>query len=359
MAESGGNTTATHINSDGTIDYGLWQINSVHSQYSQQLLISNPAYNAQAAFQISNSGSNFVPWTTYKTGAYTQFLGASITGSTTSTKTVDQVFSQRGLWKWYADRVTNVFNGSTEKGEDFSTTWGTPVGIIVGGTVVRAVHNNNSVGDVVEIQASDTSVYLYQHIRRNVTVGQKVATGDVVGTEDGLPRDQYSTGPHIEVRYCQPGRWSSLIDSWNEPWVDPRNVFSKAGSYPASTSSSSSVVSYFGNISPTTSGSYIPLTARVHQTLINTPGFYGMALSVDEAEQFPGWIDLADHNAGPVPDIVGMTRSIGATVSDNFIPFAIRSGLVIIGGVLLFMLLSKPVLSAASSMDLSSMEAIA
>src|SRR2546421_10624367 len=73
LAESGGNTTATNHNTNGTTDYGLWQINSVHSQYSTALLF-NPDYNAKAAWDISSHGANWQPWTTYNTGAYQRYM---------------------------------------------------------------------------------------------------------------------------------------------------------------------------------------------------------------------------------------------------------------------------------------------
>lgn len=98
-----------------------------------------------------------------------------------------------------------------------------------------------------------------------------------------------------------------------------------------------------GSITPT----YTALSQQVHQTLIETPGFYGIALSLDEAEQFPGWVDLTnaqnDTSIGPVqlPDFVGLARSIGATISDNFIPFIIRASLVITGIILLLALVIK------------------
>ena len=62
MAESGGNSTAI----SPTNDYGLWQINGSHG--AQATL--NPLGNAEAAVSISGNGSNWGPWTTYTTGAY-------------------------------------------------------------------------------------------------------------------------------------------------------------------------------------------------------------------------------------------------------------------------------------------------
>ena len=62
MAESGGNPNAI----SPTNDYGLWQINGSHGA----LATLNPQGNAEAAVSISGSGSNWGPWTTYTTGAY-------------------------------------------------------------------------------------------------------------------------------------------------------------------------------------------------------------------------------------------------------------------------------------------------
>jgi N-acetylmuramoyl-L-alanine amidase len=101
----------------------------------------------------------------------------------------------------------------------------------------------------------------------------------------------------------------------------------------------------------------VPLIDQVHTTLTTHDGFYAIALAVDEAEQFPGWIDLttpmkvdlpsvAGIGGGSIdiPDFVGLSRSIGETIADNFLPFIIRSDIVIVGLVLLVALLLKPTL---------------
>jgi hypothetical protein len=72
LAESGGN--AGNTSGDGGTSYGLWQIHwTVHPQYAPQQL-TDPNYNASAAFDISNGGTNWYPWTTWKTGAYRKYL---------------------------------------------------------------------------------------------------------------------------------------------------------------------------------------------------------------------------------------------------------------------------------------------
>jgi lysozyme-like protein len=59
MAESGGNPDSINTaNSNGTIDRGLWQINSIHG--SQSTL--DPLANARAAVAISKGGTDWRPW---------------------------------------------------------------------------------------------------------------------------------------------------------------------------------------------------------------------------------------------------------------------------------------------------------
>lgn len=69
LAESGGNASATHKNSNGTTDYGLMQINSVHSALIASGTWSNPTDNMRMAKSVKDS-SGWTAWTTYKTGAY-------------------------------------------------------------------------------------------------------------------------------------------------------------------------------------------------------------------------------------------------------------------------------------------------
>ncbi len=154
--------------------------------------------------------------------------------------TISQVFQKKKLWEWYASTVTNKFDGASEKGQDYSTTYGTPVGVAVGGKIVRIAHNNNGINDVVELQSGDGAVWLYQHISSRVSVGQVLQCGDIIGTENGLPRDLYSTGPHIEVRYCPPGQWKSSLISWNEHWINPASLFGSLGGQTAGSVASGS-----------------------------------------------------------------------------------------------------------------------
>lgn len=73
LAESSGRVNAVGgPNSNGTFDYGLWQINSVHG-YNKTRLLSDPGYNAQCAVAIYNS-QGLGAWSTYTSGAYKAHL---------------------------------------------------------------------------------------------------------------------------------------------------------------------------------------------------------------------------------------------------------------------------------------------
>lgn len=61
LAESGGNPDAAHTNSNGTIDRGLWQINSVHGDAMSTF---DPQANAHAAYTLWKSGHSWRPWAT-------------------------------------------------------------------------------------------------------------------------------------------------------------------------------------------------------------------------------------------------------------------------------------------------------
>jgi hypothetical protein len=73
LAESGGNASATNHNTNGSVDKGLFQINSIHGQLSSYDLTRN----VRAAVKISNGGRDWSPWVTYKTGAFKKFLAGS------------------------------------------------------------------------------------------------------------------------------------------------------------------------------------------------------------------------------------------------------------------------------------------
>lgn len=88
LAESGGSTAAVGdaklMNRKWGSSLGLWQIRSLHDParwgsrtdlMRDSSRLFDPQFNAEAAFAISSGGSNWDPWTVYKTGAYRRYLG--------------------------------------------------------------------------------------------------------------------------------------------------------------------------------------------------------------------------------------------------------------------------------------------
>lgn len=77
IAESGGRPNAVSgRNKNGTVDRGLWQINSVHGYGTSSL---DPKANAKQAVGVYHSqGLN--AWTTFKTGAYRQYVPSVVKG---------------------------------------------------------------------------------------------------------------------------------------------------------------------------------------------------------------------------------------------------------------------------------------
>ena len=74
IAESGLNPNATNVNTDGSVDRGLWQINNAAHPDVSDGSAFDPVTAAQDMLSISDGGTNWNPWVTYQTGAYLQYL---------------------------------------------------------------------------------------------------------------------------------------------------------------------------------------------------------------------------------------------------------------------------------------------
>jgi hypothetical protein len=78
LAESGGWTRARHINTDCSVDRGLWQINSYWHREVSNGQAFKPRRAARAAYRISAGGSDWRPWTTYDNGAYRAHMAQAL-----------------------------------------------------------------------------------------------------------------------------------------------------------------------------------------------------------------------------------------------------------------------------------------
>ncbi|HEY4024294.1 MAG TPA: RICIN domain-containing protein [Pseudonocardiaceae bacterium] len=77
MAESSCNPSATNINSNGSEDRGLWQINNAAWPNVSNACAFQVQCNADAAFNISNRGSDWNPWSTYGNGAWRNYISSA------------------------------------------------------------------------------------------------------------------------------------------------------------------------------------------------------------------------------------------------------------------------------------------
>lgn len=76
LAESGGDPAAVNsANRNGSVDYGLWQINTVHGGLLQQGNKFDPAANAKMALSVyRGAGSKWTPWSVYNSRRYLTYM---------------------------------------------------------------------------------------------------------------------------------------------------------------------------------------------------------------------------------------------------------------------------------------------
>lgn len=75
MAESSGDSTQINTQDPGN-SYGLLQINGAAWGQSEAQASLDPQTAFNNAYSISGSGTNFTPWSTYNSGAYSKYLAS-------------------------------------------------------------------------------------------------------------------------------------------------------------------------------------------------------------------------------------------------------------------------------------------
>lgn len=83
LGESDGVLDAKHYNGDGSVDRGVWQINSSAWPMYSEACVFDAACNAGAMVDISGSGSNWQPWVAFTNGRYQMFLDDARAGVAT------------------------------------------------------------------------------------------------------------------------------------------------------------------------------------------------------------------------------------------------------------------------------------
>jgi len=92
QGESGGNPNAHNTNTaTGDNSYGLWQINMLGRLQAERLALLgipnnealfDPQTNARAMRILSANGTDFTPWSVFKSGAYKEYLNVPVTDQT-------------------------------------------------------------------------------------------------------------------------------------------------------------------------------------------------------------------------------------------------------------------------------------
>lgn len=67
------NPNTEHINDNGTVDHGIFQINSIHEARFKGKSMNDVDANIQVAYDIYKE-QGFTPWTTYVSGCYKKYL---------------------------------------------------------------------------------------------------------------------------------------------------------------------------------------------------------------------------------------------------------------------------------------------
>lgn len=88
LAESGGRPDAKNTgNRNGSTDYGLFQINSVHADLLKSGNWQDPTANARMAKKVfDDAHGKFTPWATYNSQSYVRFLSRAQAASSGKSK---------------------------------------------------------------------------------------------------------------------------------------------------------------------------------------------------------------------------------------------------------------------------------
>ena len=74
LAESSGDATATNRNTNGTTDYGLWQINSIHKADLAGGNWQDPTANARMAYAVFKRSNGWSPWYAWRDGKHLKYM---------------------------------------------------------------------------------------------------------------------------------------------------------------------------------------------------------------------------------------------------------------------------------------------
>lgn len=404
--ESSLNTHAINSSDPNGGSFGIAQINGVH--FGQQFrdhtgatrtMSESVAFDPQLAmdysYQLSGGGKNFRPWGAFTDGRYYQFIDAVRQVVLNSGSSGQSPFPPYTGEPWYD------FDVYTDKGWQGSTYWNTDVrtpldtpitaslpGKVTdlgyfdwGGQVTVKVDDpsqNHGYKDyfVIHLDAINPELHVGTHVKAGTLLGWsggENSTSDPrlkplpAGLKHHVTTPAHSSGPHLDIGVTNSDT-GSLVDSTaaGKQASDALVFAARSGEIPFGTGDPFGT----GGVGPQDNSttpppfpitSFVPLPEKVHNTLVQNPGFYGIAAAIDEANQFPGFINEI-QGPNDVLDAQGWTeipgsvlQSVADTVIGNTIPLVIRGTLILAGLLLVMALLwqlTKPNIEALSSLAL-------
>lgn len=396
MAESGLNTAAYNGNDPYGGSFGLYQINGSH--FSDTL---NGVKGSVAAFNDPSQASKFAfgiwqqqgfrPWSTFTDGKYAENVLAvqQALKQNGVSPTVDPFPAYTGT-PWYE---YPVYADSTAPGGYHNTDVGTPVDTPItapqsgtvttvgyypwGGQVTWKVDDpsqNHGVpyDFVIHLDAINPNIKNGTHINRGTFLGYsggELSTLGLPALPSGLTHhatdSNHSTGPHLDIGV---GTTPDVSMDSNQAASNALVSQAAALSIPFGTGDFLGSGNTIANTDPASANplqtiagyihgaqnapTYNSFNVKVHHTLVQNPGFYGICLAVDEAEQFPGLYNAISSNdlENPLAIPGDLLSSVVGTITGNALPFFIRSLLFLIGVFILFALIwqmFKPLIEIA------------
>jgi hypothetical protein len=182
--------------------------------------LTDPEFNARAALAISGKGTNWNPWTVYKTGAYREYLGMVTT-------TVSEWIPPLKLSNWQA-AISSAFgvarnivladgrrHTDVHDGVDIAAKSGTPIYAPADGKVNRTFSDPD--GALILEFATGNIVHGFAHLSRYaVTAGDSVKQGQIIGYTGATGR---VTAPHLHWSVTVNGQKKNPMDLF-DPLAD-------------------------------------------------------------------------------------------------------------------------------------------